>query len=102
MIQMTYRKRNGDIIQRTISGLSPYKVGDTNSYGWAVVSIKHLYKGKWYSTSEYDRLVDNDIAKMRRRNKIRFTITNLYKNLGYLIELTIALRVFQIISNVGM
>ena len=102
MIQMTYQKRNGGIIQRTISGISPYRVGDTNSYGWTVVSIKHLYKGKWYSINEYDKLVGDEIAKMKRKNKIRFTITNLYKNLGYLIELTIALRVFQIISNVGM
>lgn len=98
MIQMTYKKRNGDIIQRTISTYSPYRVGDTNSYGWKVESIKYLYKGNWYSKNEYDRLIDDDISKQRRKMKIKRTINQLYVNLGYVIELMIVIRVFGILS----
>lgn len=102
MIQVIYKKRNGDLIQRTINGLSPYRVGDVNSYGWTVASIKYQYKGKWYSKSDYDKLVDNAITKDRKIWKIKRKISALYKNLGYLIELMIAMRVFEIITKVGM
>lgn len=102
MIQVTYKKRNGDLIQRTINGLSPYRVGDVNSYGWTIEEIKHLYKGKWYSKNEYEKLVDDAIAKDRKIWFIKKKISALYKNLGYLIELMIAMRVFEMITKVGV
>lgn len=98
MIQMTYKKKNGDIIRRTISTYSPYREGDINSYGWTVESIKHLYNGKWYSKHEYDRLVDDAIARDRRKMKIKRQINTLYVNLGYLIEMMIIIRVFGMLS----
>ena len=102
MIQVAYKKRNGDLIQRTISGFSPYRVGDINSYGWEIVSVKYQYKGKWYSKSDYDKLVDYSLTKDRRIWKIKRKISAIYKNLGYLIEIMIAMRVFEILTKGGM
>lgn len=100
MIQMTYEKRNGDLIQRTIGGYSPYRVGDTNSYGWKVTDIKYLYNKKWYSKSEYDKLVDKNISKSRLRIKVRNTFRNLYNQLSHIILILVLLRVYEIVSSV--
>lgn len=102
MIQMTYKNKKGEIIRRTINTGSPYKIGDTNSFGWTVLDIKYLYKGKYYSKKDYDSIVDSHYNKMRRRTKIRSFISRLYSSMVYLVELMIAVRVFEIISNIAM
>ena len=101
MIRVTYKKKNGDILQRTITTYSPYRVGDVTSMGWLVEDIKYKYKDKWYSKRDYDRLIDKAIDKQRRYIKIRKTISNIYRNLGYFVELMIVLKVFQVLTNVS-
>lgn len=98
MIQVTYQKRNGDLIRRTIGGYSPYRVGDTNSYGWQVVDIKHKYNDKWYSPKEYDSIVNRRWNRSKRINKIRQQFYNVYKELAYCIILMILLRFFEVSS----
>ena len=102
MIQMTYKKRDGEIIRRTISTYSPYRVGDVNSYGWTVQEIKYLYDGKWLPKREYDRMIDKHIEKDRKLMAIKRKISTIYKNLGYLVELMIILRVFEMLSRGAM
>lgn len=102
MIQMSYKNKRGDLIRRTISTSSPYKIGDTNSFGWTVVDIKYSYKGKWFSKLDYDKRVDDSIRKMRRISLFKNKIATIYTNLGYLLELMIIMRVFSIISHSSM
>lgn len=98
MIQMTYRNKQGETIRRTISTGSPYKVGDTNSFGWTVTDIKYKYGEKYYHREEYDSLVNRSIARMRTRMRIRSKIGKLYSNLVYLVELMIAVKVLEFAS----
>lgn len=98
MIQMTYRNKEGEIIRRTISTGSPYKIGDTNSFGWTVTDIKYKYGDKYYHREEYDHLVNRSISRMRSRMKIRNKISKLYTNMIYLIELMIAVKVLEFAS----
>lgn len=98
MIQMTYRTRRGETIRRTISTGSPYKVGDTNSFGWTVTDIKYKYGDKYYHRNEYDSLVNRSISRMRKRMRIRNLINKFYGNVLYLVELMIAVRVLEIAS----
>ena len=83
MIQVTYQKRDGDIIHRIRNTILPYKVGDTTSMGWKVLNIEYEYKNKYYPEYEYNVL----IAKNRKRYvKIRETkdkILNEFKTLLY-------------------
>ena len=83
MIQVTYQKRDGDIIHRLRNTILPYKVGDTTSMGWKVLNIEYEYKNKYYPEYEYNVL----IAKNRKRYvKIRETkdkILNEFKTLLY-------------------
>lgn len=99
MIQVTYLKRNGDEIRRTIEGYSPYRIGDINSYGWKVTDVKYKWKdNKYYTKSEYDRLVNRSIDKDRKISKYKRNIERVYKELAYLFYLLMIARVFQIIT----
>ena len=99
MIQVTYLKRNGDILRRTIEGYTPYRIGDINSYGWKVTDVKYKWKdNKYYSRSEYDRLVNKAIDKNRKYYKYKRTIERVYKELAYILYLLIISRVFQVIT----
>ena len=99
MVQVTYVKRNGDILRRTIEGYTPYRIGDINSYGWKVTDVKYKWKdNKYYSRSEYDRLVNKSISLNRKIIKYKRTIERVYKELAYILYLLIIARVFQVIT----
>lgn len=99
MIQVTYLKRNGDTLRRTIEGYTPYRIGDINSYGWKVTDVKYKWKdNKYYSRSEYDRLVNKSISLNRKIIKYKRTIEKVYKELAYIIYLLIIARVFHVIT----
>lgn len=99
MVQVTYVKRNGDILRRTIEGYTPYRIGDINSYGWKVTDVKYKWKdNKYYSRSEYDRLVNKSISLDRKIGKYKRTIQRVYKELAYILYLLIIARVFQVIT----
>ena len=53
-----YQKYNGDILYRTTKNRPIYNKGDKTSMGWKVLDIKRLYKGKCYSTYEFDNILD--------------------------------------------
>lgn len=97
MIRMTYEKKNGDIITRTIGTYSPYKIGDTNSYGWKVTDISYLYNKKWYSKSEYDRIIDKRLYKSRLRIKVEKAFRELYSRMSHIIVLLVILRVYELL-----
>ena len=96
MIRMTYQKRNGDVITRTIGTFSPYKIGDVNSYGWKVTDIKYKYNDKWYSKSEYDKLLDKRCYKSKLRIKVEQTFRSLYNQMSHIIVLLVLLRVYEL------
>lgn len=100
MIQVTYQKRNGEVIRRTIYGYSPYKIGDTNSYGWEVTDVKYKYNDKFYSKREYDLLTNREWVRRRRILKWKNTFYNVYKELAYCVILLILLRFFEVTSKV--
>lgn len=99
MIQMTYQKKNGEIIRRTISSFSPYRIGDTNSYGWKVIDIKYNYNNKYYPKSEYDALVYKSLNRSRIISRYKRSFVKFYKELIYVVYLLLITRVFQIISS---
>ena len=65
MIQITYQKRNGNILYRLRKTMLPYRIGDITSMGWKVLNIEYEYKNKYYSYYEYNKL----IHKFRIRNQ---------------------------------
>ena len=60
MMQITYQKSNGCIIQRQRNTALPYKIGETTSMGWKVLNIEYEYNNKFYPEYKYNMLVQND------------------------------------------
>lgn len=95
---ITYQKRNGEIFDRIRNTYFPYRVGDTTSMGWKVLDIRHKYKNKYVSTTEYDRLIDKEWNKAKRRNQVKHKIKYYYQNINHIMIFLILLRVFLIVS----
>lgn len=98
MQQITYQKRNGDILQRyRVTGL-PYRIGEYTSMGWLVLDIRYSYKGKYYPRSEYDNLLDRDLRRDKKIRQIKNAIKRIYFDMSYFMILLIFLRVFELLS----
>lgn len=95
MIQVTYQKRDGDVIHRPRNTILPYKVGDTTSMGWKVLNIEYEYKNKYYPEYEYNVL----IAKNRKRYvKIRETRDRILKEFKTLLYYFIVIIMYHYIK----
>lgn len=57
MLQITYQKKDGCIFQRYRNTSLPYKIGDITSMGWKVLNIEYEYHNKYYTESEFNKLV---------------------------------------------
>lgn len=68
MYLITYQKRNGELIYRERMSL-PGRIGDTTSMGWLIQDINYFYNGKYYSNSDYNKLMNknHNIVKSYRR-----------------------------------
>lgn len=99
MIQTTYRKKNGEIIQR-LTNTTDYRIGEFNSYGWEIVNVQYEYKNNFYSKKEYDILIDRDWKRQRQLNIIRLKIDNVYRQIKFAVELLIIYEFIQMLSNI--
>lgn len=59
-MQITYQKRDGNIIHRLRETDLPYKIGDTTSMGWKVLNIEYEYNNKFYSQYNYNILINKN------------------------------------------
>lgn len=90
MIQITYQKRDGSIIQRFRKTTLPYKIGEETSMGWKVLNIEYEYNDKYYPYYEYNMLIHKRkqrylIKKRIKEICLKNIITLLYYILGYII-----------------
>jgi len=83
VIQVTYQKRDGDIIHRPRNTILPYKVGDTTSMGWKVLNIEYEYKNKYYPEYEYNVLIAKNRKKVIKIRETRDRILKEFKTLLY-------------------
>lgn len=97
MIQVTYQKRNGDIIQRLINTYTPYRIGETTRQGWKIIEKKYWYKGRFYSTSDYDMLLHKAFVRDKKILDFKKRINTLYKQLGYVMVLLILYRIMELL-----
>ncbi len=66
MMQITYQKKDGSIIQRIRNTMLPYKIGEETSMGWKVLNIEYEYNNKYYPEYEYNMLINK-----RRKKHIK-------------------------------
>lgn len=70
MIQVTYQKNDGSIIQKIRKTMLPYEVGDTTSMGWKVLDIEYEYNDEYLPFHKYSTAIEKDKQKCLRKKEI--------------------------------
>lgn len=52
-----WKKPNGELLYRATQYDSRREIGDVNNYGWSIVGIQKIQKGKCYSLKDYNALL---------------------------------------------
>lgn len=99
-MRITYKKKNGDIIQKIVGGYSTYRIGAVNSFGWTVENIEHLYKGKYYTEKEFRKRLSKDFNNQRKLVQIKSRLYKFYRELAYFLLLMILFKIFEVASKV--
>lgn len=60
VMQITYQKQDGCIFQRQRNTTLPYRIGETTSMGWKVLSIEYKFKDKYYPENKYNMLIQKE------------------------------------------
>lgn len=92
MIQITYQKRNGNILYRLRKTMLPYRIGDTTSMGWKVLNIEYEYNQKFYTYYEYNKLIHKKKQKHLERKQLEKLCLKAITLLYYIIMILIILN----------
>lgn len=92
---ITYQKRNGTVFQRIRNTYLPYRVGDTTSMGWKVLDIKYKYGNKYYSSMEYDRLIDKRWKREKKLLQFKKDLSNISKFANYLVVFIVLINAIK-------
>lgn len=92
MIQITYKKRNGNILYRLRKTMLPYRVGDTTSMGWKVLNIEYEYNQKFYTYYEYNKIIHKKKQKYLKRKQLEKLCLKAITLLYYIIMIIIILN----------
>lgn len=92
MIQITYQKRNGNILYRLRKTMLPYRVGDTTSMGWKVLNIEYEYNQKFYTYYEYNKIIHKKKQKYLKRKQLENLCLKAITLLYYIIMIIIILN----------
>ena len=90
MIQVTYKKRNGNIIHKYRKTMIPYAIGDTTSMGWKVLNVKYEYNDEYYPEYQYYILIEKNKERfIRKKQMIELFMKELKTFLYYFIAIMI-------------
>lgn len=92
MIEVTYKKKNGDIIKRYVGNDLYYRVGYINSYGWECIDIKYCYKGIYYPRDIYYKLQERNYKMSRFLYELKKKFVRVCDDIGRLFFLLILFR----------
>lgn len=90
VIQVTYQKQDGSVIQKLRKTMLPYKIGETTSMGWKVLNIEREYKNKYYPIHEYDiQMYKNKQTLIKKQQTIELLTKEFKTFMYYLITISI-------------
>lgn len=92
MIEVTYKKKNGEIIKRYVGNDLYYRVGYINSYGWECIDIKYCYKGNYYPRDIYYKLQERNYKISRFFYELKKKCFRVCDDIGRLFFLLILFR----------
>ncbi len=97
MMQITYQKGDGSVIQRLRNTVLPYKIGETTSMGWKVLNIEYEYNNKFYSEYDYTSLINKKKQKIIRKNQARKVCVEEFKKFMYYIVAAIIINYLKML-----
>lgn len=97
MIQVTYQKKDGTILNRIRNTSVPYNIGDITSMGWKILDIEYNYNGKYYSKYDYEKMMMNHKRKQQKIKRLKF---NFKKSIITLLNYMIGLLIINLINNI--
>lgn len=70
---IVYKKYiNNDLVFNIITSYPIFKkVGDTNGYGWTILSVQCYINGRFYNIDTYREIIENMINNKQKRNLIK-------------------------------
>lgn len=71
MMQITYQKKDGSIIQRLRNTTPPYKIGEITSMGWKLLNIEYKYKDQYYPEYKYNMLIQKDKDRYIKKKRAK-------------------------------
>jgi len=83
VVQITYQKANGCVIQKQRNTMLPYKVGDTTSMGWKVLNIEYEYKDKFISVDKYNMMIQKERQMIAKRMQAKESFIKEFKTFIY-------------------
>lgn len=83
MVQVTYQKRNGCIIQKYRKTEPPYKIGEETSMGWKVLNVEYELNNKYYSSTDYYSMLHQNKHRFIRKQKNKELYMNNFRTLMY-------------------
>lgn len=92
MIEVTYKKKNGEIIKRYVGNDLYYRVGYINSYGWECIDIKYCYKENYYPRDIYYKLQERNYKISRFFYELKKKFFRVCDDIGRLFFLLILFR----------
>jgi hypothetical protein len=97
LIQVTYQKKDGTILNRIRNTALDYKIGDITSMGWKILNIEYNYNGKYYSKYDYEKMMMIAKKKQHRIKQLKFIFKkSIITLLNYLIGLIIINLIYNI------
>lgn len=88
---IVYINRKHEIIYRNVKYLPQYEVHTFTSFGWYILDIQILYKGKYIPLKEYEKKLKKDLEKYHKKNDRKNT--SLIKK--YQIKKSIIRKIFK-------
>lgn len=100
MLLVTYQKRDGGIIQRQRKTMIPYKVGDSTSMGWTVLSIEYEYKDRYYPEYKYHMLIQKSKQRHIKKRQLIEMCTFEMRTLVYYFITLVAINLLKFILGI--
>lgn len=99
MVKTTYKKKNGELVDKITFFEGIYKKGQTNGFGWEVIDVQYLYKNNYYPIDKYYDLLDRDLQKDKRIREFKRNFTTIYNSIHHVVTFVI---LFKILANLAV
>lgn len=98
MVKTTYKKKNGELVDKITCFDGVYKKGETNGFGWEVMDVQYLYKNNYYPTDKYYLLLEKSWNRHKKIMDFKRNLTTIYNSIHHVITFVILFKMLQYLA----